>query len=282
MNFLQSLYKFLSPKYQTLFLEYKVDFRPRFGKEDPHKQLYEIINTNRNIYKEYLEFFLSKKDVFWSIKTADKETNEYEPTWNNGFLPGLDVVALYGLTDVFKPQRYVEIGSGNSTKVVHKAIKDFGLKTTIVSIDPMPRASVDHLADETIRKPIEACDLSFTRELCKNDFLFIDNSHRCFPNSDVTVCFLEILPKLRKGVVVHIHDIYLPYDYPQFMCDRFYSEQYLLACFLLASEQKFNVVMPNFFVSEDSQLSGILNPLWDHPSLHIVERHGGSFWFKIS
>jgi hypothetical protein len=54
-----------------------------------------------------------------------------------------------------------------------------------------------------------------------------------------------------SGVIVHVHDIYLPYDYPQFMCDRFYSEQYGLAAFLLANPDRFLTIMPNYFVSED-------------------------------
>ena len=93
--------------------------------------------------------------------------------------------------------------------------------------------------------------------------------------------FLEILPKLKKGVIVHIHDIYLPYDYPQFMCDRFYSEQYGLAMYLLANSDKYQTILPNYFITEDKELSSIIEPIWNHSNLNDVERHGGSFWFKI-
>src|SRR5690606_10841167 len=111
---------------------------------------------------------------------------------------------------------------------------------------------------------------------------FIDNSHRVFPNSDAMICFLEILPRLKKGVIVHIHDVYLPYDYPQFMCDRFYNEQYLLAAFILANPEKYKTVLPNFFISEDSELAGIIAPIWEHSNLKGVEKHGGSFWLQIN
>ena len=284
MNFLKSLYKFLSPKYQKLFLEYKVNFLPRYGHGRlPHDLLYERINSNRTIYASYLGKFLAEKAKLHMIKTSDKEKSETEPCWNNGFLPGLDIVALYSFIGIFQPKKYIEIGSGNSTKVVRKAIKDNNLLTKIISIDPVPRAQIDMLADEVIRQPLEKLhDLSFTEQLHANDILFVDNSHRCFPNSDVTVCFLEILPKLKPGVIVHIHDIYLPYDYPQFMADRFYSEQYLLACYLLASKDKFKIIMPNYFVSEDKELAEIIAPVWEHPDLKGVEKHGGSFWFIVS
>ena len=167
--------------------------------------------------------------------------------------------------------------------VVRKAIKDSSLQTKITSIDPFPRAAIDQLADMVIRMPLENLkDYSFADELNENDILFIDNSHRALPNSDVTVCFLELIPRLKKGVIVHIHDVYLPYDYPQFMCDRFYSEQYLLATLLLAAPEKYQTILPNFFISEDEVLKKILQPLWDEHNLKNIERHGGSFWFKIA
>lgn len=196
----------------------------------------------------------------------------------------MDIVALYTFVNKLKPKLYIEIGSVNSTKVARKSVRDNNLHTKIISIDPFPRANIDHLADTVIRKPLENIeDLKFiANDLNENDILFIDNSHRCLPNSDATVCFLEILPYLKSGVIVHIHDIYLPYDYPQFMCDRFYSEQYMLAAFLLANPQKYVPVFQGIFVSEDKELSALLEPLWQSENTNGVEKHGGSFWFKIN
>ncbi len=283
-NLLRSVHHFLSPKFQTLFLEYKVDFKPRYGfGKPPHKELYQIVNKRRNEYASSLSQFLNYKNIFHAIKTNNKETVEAEPRWNNEYLPGLDIISLYSLIRMYKPKQYIEIGSGNSTKVARKAINDEGLQTQITSVDPFPRASIDHLADKVIRQPAEdMTDYTFIQSLQENDILFIDNSHRCFPNSDVTVCFLEILPKLKKGVIVHIHDIYLPYDYPQFMCDRFYSEQYLLAAMLLSNPERYEILMPGFFVSEDTELSKILESVWNHENLGNVERHGGSFWYRVN
>lgn len=277
----KDIYKFLSPKFQTIFLEYKVDSTPRYGwGKPPHKELYEIINADRNKYSDLLNYYLTFTDVFKGIKTTQLEKDENKPAWNNGHLPGLDIVAIYSLLPYFKPGTYVEVGSGNSTKVAHKSIADNKLETKIVSIDPHPRANIDHLADVVIRKPFESSNFDFIFDLGENDILFIDNSHRALPNSDVTVFFLEVLPKLKPGVIVHIHDIYLPYDYPLFMTQRYYSEQYLLACYLLANKERFQIISPNYFISEDEKLKQILNPLWESPELNTVERHGGSFWMR--
>ncbi|PKP20188.1 MAG: class I SAM-dependent methyltransferase [Bacteroidetes bacterium HGW-Bacteroidetes-21] len=279
---IKSLYKFLSPKFQTIHLEYKVNPIPRFGWGKPaHEELYKTINSNRSVYSDLLKYYLQYKNVFRGIKTADIETNEDIIAWNNGHLPGLDIIALYSLLNYFKPEKYIEVGSGNSTKVAHKSIKENNLKTIITSIDPFPRANIDHLANNVIRKPFEDIDYNFIFELKENDILFIDNSHRALPNSDVTVFFLEILHKLNPGVIVHIHDIYLPYDYPNFMTERFYSEQYLLACYLLSNKDRFEVISPNFFISEDPELKEILNDVWQSKELTNVEKHGGSFWMKV-
>lgn len=282
---IKTLYRFVSGKFQNVFLDYKVDFKPRFGHGNggAHPQLLDIVEAQRETYANYLESFLKYKEVYFDISKADQESDDTQPGWNNDFLPGLDIVAMYGLLRELNPKQYIEIGSGNSTKVARKAIKEGELDTKITSIDPYPRAQIDAMADKVIRKPIEEMeDYSDITNLEAGDILFIDNSHRCLPNSDVTVCFLELLPQLKKGVIVHVHDIYIPYDYPQFMCDRAYSEQYVLTAFLLANPKKYRPILPNYFISEDAELKKILAPVWEHENLQGVEQHGGSFWFEVT
>ena len=279
---LKELYRFVSPKFQNVFLDYKVTFEPRYGHgKPPHPGLYEIIDRNRAVYRDLLQGFLAFTPQFEQLKDARLETDANQPSWNNSFLPGLDIVAIYGMLAHFRPARYVEVGSGNSTKVAALAIREQGLATQITSIDPYPRAEIDHLANEVVRKPFENTDFSFLYNLQANDILFIDNSHRVLPNSDATVFFLEVLPRLAPGVIVHIHDIYLPYDYPQDMCDRAYSEQYLLAAFVLANPTHYETILPNYFISQDDELKSILASLWQRPALQGVEQHGGSYWLRI-
>lgn len=280
---LKEIYRFLNPKFQNLFLEYKVNFKPRYGNGlPPNEDLYLIINSKRDEYKYLLNKALNYKDAIWEIKDSKNETDSLKPSWNNGFLPGLDIIGIYTLVSEFNPKKYVEIGSGNSTKVAFKAKTEHKTNTEIISIDPMPRAEIDNVADKIIKEPFENIDFNILDELNENDILFVDNSHRILPNSDSMVFYLEILPKLKKGVIVHIHDIYLPYDYPQFMCDRFYSEQYGLAMYLLANHKKYEPLLPNYFIYEDKELSKQIEPIWNHPNLEGVERHGGSFWLRIS
>ena len=279
---MKKLYRFLSPKFQTLFSEYPVKMVPRYGHgKPPHGELYSIIDKNREEYREILTQALTLKDWIQEINKLDQESDLSSPGWNNGMLPGLDIVGIYAMIALKKPTRYIEVGSGNSTKVAFKAKSDHNLSTEIISIDPMPRAEIDNLTDKIIREPFENIDYSEILSLEAGEMLFIDNSHRILPNSDAMVFFMEILPKLKKGVIIHIHDIYLPYDYPQFMCDRFYTEQYGLAMFILANPEKYATILPNYFISEDKELSELIAPMWDHPNLKGVEQHGGSFWLEI-
>lgn len=196
-------------------------------------------------------------------------------------MPALDGVALYGFLVTYKPKIYMEVGSGNSTKFARKAIADHNLDTIIVSIDPYPRAEINEICDEIIRKPVEEINLKIFDRLHKNDILYIDNSHRIFMNSDATTVFLDVIPGLKSGVLVEIHDITLPYDYPTEWINRYYSEQYLLAAYVLANKNMFDIVLPNFFISHDNELNSIMAPLWEQKEMRNVETHGCSFWLRI-
>jgi hypothetical protein len=224
---------------------------------------------------------LSLKESIWTIKDSSLETDSSKPAWNNGYLPGLDIVGIYTLLTEFKPRKYIEIGSGNSTKVAYKAKIEQNLDTEIISIDPMPRAEIDILADKIIRKPFENVDFDIVNELNENDILFVDIHIAYYPILMPWFSFSRFCQG-QKRVIVHIHDIYLPYDYPQDMCDRFLFEQYGLAMYLLANPQKYEPLMPNYFIFEDKELSALIAPIWNHKNLQNVEKHGGSFWLKIA
>ena len=279
---LKSFFKRIYPKYQALINEYPVDMKPRYGYGlPPHKQLYDIIDAERNTYRALIDAALSNQNEIAEIQDSSKVTDSKLPGWNNGFLPGLDIIAIYTMISFYKPKRYVEVGSGNSTKVAFKVKQEQHNSLEITSIDPMPRAEIDQLADVVIRKPFEDIDYQIVLNLEAGDILFIDNSHRILPNSDSMVFYMEIFPQLNKGVIVHIHDIYLPYDYPQFMCDRFYTEQYGLAMYVMANPKRYKTIFPCYFVSEDEELAKQLEPIWNHDNLKEVERHGGSYWLQI-
>jgi Methyltransferase domain len=154
-----------------------------------------------------------------------------------------------------EPAIYLEIGSGNSTKFARLAIRSAQLETQIVSIDPFPRTEIDDLCDRLIRNQLEDCDQSIFDQIKSGDIVFFDGSHRVFTNSDVTVFFLEILPRLPKGTIVHVHDIFLPADYPAHGNARKYSEQYILAAMMLGRVPPFKVLLPNYYACIDPQMS---------------------------
>ncbi len=199
-------------KVHLIFLDYPVpDPTPRYGYgKPPHSGLYEIIDSNRSVYEQYLSIFIGYEEDFTRIPAGSPHDAGEEPCWINGYLPGLDGVAIYSLLARTNPGRYFEIGSGSSTKFARRAIIDHDLRTKIVSWDPRPRSEIDAICDEIHRVALEKADLSQFEDLDAGDIIFVDDGHRVFTNYGPTVFFLDIMPRLKSGVIVGIHDIYLP------------------------------------------------------------------------
>ncbi len=176
----------------------------------------------------------------------------------------------------------MEVGSGNTTKFARATIDHYGLRTKIVSIDPAPRTEVNAICDEIVREAFEDVDLSVMARLGADDVLFVDNSHRAFPNSDATVFFTEVLPSLPRGLLWGMHDIFLPDDYPQVWNEekRFYNEQYLLAAYLLGGAGPDRVCFPAAYVTGHSNLLDRLAPVFSSPRLQGIEVPGCAFWMQ--
>jgi hypothetical protein len=265
----------------VIVLEYPLDARPRWDQQRPNPHLLAAIARHRSSYADTLHSFLRFSDNFQRIPTRQSAAHApAEPYWINGWLPALDSITLYALLAQHNPVHYVEVGSGNSTKFARRAIVDHHLQTRITSIDPSPRAEIDSICDRVIREPVERVALETFDILQPGDILFIDSSHRVFMNSDVTMLFLDVLPRLRPGVFVQVHDVTLPYDYPAYWSDRHYSEQYLLAVYLLGRRDALDIVLPCAFASDDSELHDILRPIWSAEWMKDAETYGGSFWFR--
>ena len=243
---------------------------------NPHPELDRIIAGGAETYRRSLDTIASYREALQRIEIDARDPGE--PSWHNEWLPPLDAGAIYGFIRSRSPALYVEIGSGNSTKFAARARRDGRLGTRIVSIDPEPRAEVDGLCDRLVRLPLEAADLSLFHELADRDVLFFDGSHRAFMNSDATVFFLELLPQLADGVLVGVHDIFLPYDYPREFADRYYSEQYLLAAHLLAGNPLVEPMLPAFWLTRDPELRPLADALL--PGLRL-EAAGSAFWMRI-
>ena len=266
-----------------IHIEYHVQPRPRFGEQwglQRHPELYRIISDGSDAHRDNLRAIQRHVTSLQAIPVQSDD--ERSPRWVNGYLPGLDTAALYAFVADRNPALYLEVGSGNSTRVVRRAIEDNGLRTRIVSLDPQPRAVCDDLCDEIIRRPLEDTDLAVFSRLRDGDVCFIDGSHCAFQNSDVTVTFLEVVPRLAPGVLLGIHDIYLPDDYPAEWSDRWYSEQYLLAAHLLGGAAGTRIVFPAWHVAKSEDFAGMMSELWEHPEFEGVERHGNAFWMMTS
>jgi len=259
-------------------LDYPVNPKPRWTTNKPNKALFDLIKSYEGVYAKNLNMFLKFKNNFKSIAKNNDSNNLSLPYWSNGFIPGLDAISLYSFLALNNPNKYLEVGSGNSTKFVRRSIQDNNLQTKIISIDPYPRAEIDTICDEIIRKPVEDVATGLFLGLEKGDILFVDNSHRVFTNSDVTMMFLDVLPYLKPGVIIQFHDIFLPYDYPEEWSNRYYSEQYILGAFLLGGAKNIEILLPNHYISTIPELHSILLPIWNDDSIAIDERHGGSFW----
>jgi hypothetical protein len=240
-----------------------------------------LLAAGTDRYRAVLEGFLAHASELAAV-SVDAPVSAEEPHWTNPFIPGLDAVALYAFLADLAPALYVEVGSGNSTKFVARAIRDHALPTRVVSIDPFPRAEIDLICDEVVRAPAEDVDLALFDRLGDGDILFVDNSHRVFQNSDATVILTEVVPALAPGVLVGIHDIFLPEDYPPQWADRWYSEQYLLAAWLLGGAGAAEIVLAAYFIRSRPALVSICDPIWKAPHLSAVERHGGAFWFRTA
>ena len=282
-NFLWVLYNVprLFKGYYPVFLDYPFVPSPRYGYgKPPHPQLYQLLAAEKEKFAAILGDFRRLDPFLLEIPLRESRTSG-EPCWVNKWLDGLDTLALYGFVALKAPRQYVEIGSGYSTKVVRRALRDHHLQTQIISIDPSPRAEVDTLCDEVIRKHLQDVDIRLFERLDRGDILFLDGSHRCFMNSDVSVFFLDILPNLKPGVRVHIHDIDLPYDYMPERAEWYYSEQYLLAVALLAGHRNFRVVLPNAFISKEPDCMEPVESLWSNAKLTSVRPQGVSFWLEI-
>ena len=144
----------------------------------------------------------------------------------------LDAAAAYAIVRQTKPRRIVEIGSGHSTRFLAQAVADEGLSTQITCIDPAPRAALGRLKVRHLPVLLRDADPAEFEVLEAGDILFIDSSHIAMPGTDVDRLFLDTLPRLARGVLVHVHDVTLPYAYPGAWAWRAYNEQLLVGALL--------------------------------------------------
>lgn len=152
-----------------------------------------------------------------------------EPRFSQDWFPRLDAAVAYTLVRSMRPRRIVEIGSGHSTRFLARALRDSGHGGELVAIDPAPRASLAGLGARHLPRVLGDEDRALVAGLEPRDVLFVDSSHVAMPGTDVDRLVNDLLPRLRAGVLVHVHDIFLPDPYPAAWAWRGYNEQLLVA-----------------------------------------------------
>ncbi len=264
------------PSKRHLVVDYAVASTPRYGtKTTPHPLIAQLLQKKSNDFKSILDEIASRTTLLQGI--GAESTGGLCPYWNNGWFPALDASVLMNYLLKYQPMRYLEIGSGNSTIFAHHAKVFGGLSTTITSIDPRPRRGIDQLCTRVIRKGLQDVDLTIFDELEEGDILFFDGSHLVFTDSDVTVFFLEILPRIPRGVIVHIHDIFWPLDYPTEWGTRYYSEQYMLAMLLIYAPNRYETLFASAHVSHVFRKK-VASLTSGQPILNV---YGTSYWLKV-
>lgn len=200
-------------------------------------------------------------------------------------LPVMDAVSIAGIIREFQPKRFVEVGSGNSTRFAKFAANRFCSSCRIISIDAYPGDTIKALPDELIAQGLQDIDLSLFEQLEAGDVVWIDGSHFTYSNSDVAVFVLDVLPRLLPGVVIGVHDIPLPWDYPPGMCELLFNELQMLAAYLLGAQDKVEILLPIFFVNFiDQELKALTRPFRDMPAVQGLKEleGGGAMWFRVT
>lgn len=204
---------------------------------------------------------------------------------NGQYGPG-DADSLYAMVRLKKPKRIVEVGSGNSSLVVHQALRantqdDHTYKCCHLCIEPYEMPWLERLGPDVVRKRIENVSHRLFDELEAGDILFIDSSHVIRPFGDVLAEFQSVVPKLAKGVIVHVHDIFTPRDYPEkWLRDdrRLWNEQYLLEVMLTHSTRYRTILAMNWLSHTHREAVNNAFPIMRDRST----AEPGAYWFEIA
>ena len=202
--------------------------------------------------------------------------------YDNDQFGRMDAAVLFLMLRHFKPRQIIEVGSGWSSALmldVNEKFADAKIKLTF--IEPYPERLYSTLKNgdkkrcKVLTKPVQAVSTDQFQQLEKNDVLFIDNSHVSKYGSDVNCLFLKVLPLLKKGVIVHVHDIFYPFEYPiQWVKheNRNWNEAYMLHALLIGSNLFEILFWPSYLKTVDQAKFEKLVP--------TATGHGGSIWLR--
>jgi len=215
-----------------------------------NKQLhFNGINFRLDEQLKLVELFSKFSDELNNIpKKPTKNKKQYY--FENNFFGELDGIIYYSIIREFKPDLIMEVGSGFSTMIASQAAS-VNKNTKIISIEPYPnnilKSGLPNL-EKIDQKFVQSIPLNEFKKLQKNDVLFIDSTHIAKIGSDVNYLLLHVIPELNPGVLIHIHDFFFPYEYPEdWILKRklFWNEMYVVWAFLIGNSD-YEILTSNY------------------------------------
>ena len=259
----------------------------RYGWGKPAHALFEaeIARQVLEIGKR-LKFYAEQVRFFAEIPTEDPGPSSNAPYWNHDLLPAIDAISICGMVAEWRPRQFIEIGSGGSTRFARTAIHAFTPDSLLTSIDPYPGDTIRAIPHRMIVRALQDVELDLFDELDANDIVWMDGSHLAFSGTDAAVFFFEVVPRLRPGVIIGVHDIPLPWDYPPSWSHLYFGELMMAGAYLLGARGRTEYLFPAFYINNiRPDLRQILAPLWATPGLAAAKPEGildggGAFWFR--
>ncbi len=199
--------------------------------------------------------------------------------WQNEMWNNADALVQYGLVRSRQPKRYIEIGCGWSSMLLRDALKKNEAVTEVTLIEPYPNPNIfPHLPNDWTRYPaiLQRAPIELFETLEAGDILFYDGSHCTKVGSDVNFFFFNVLPRIKPGVLIHIHDIFFPWVYPEpwiMELGQTWNEQFVLQAFLMHNNA-YRVFIANAFLGhhKSEELKRLYNGIQPH--------YGCSFWME--
>ena len=243
-----------------------------------------LLGVDLNIDGQVIIFNLLKKFIP-EMPFSDQRDGKFRYHYENTSYGFGDAAIYWAMLGLFKPRRIIEVGSGYTSGLALDAIDHFSLMTQCTFIDPYP-ALLNNVAGSlndkhmVVAAGVQTVDPELVRSLQANDLLFIDSSHVVKTGSDVHFELTELLPRLRTGVIVHFHDVFFPFEYPEnwvIKDKKSWNELYFLNAFLMFNNG-FEVIHFNH------QFATAKSDLYEGLPLEMQRRMrlnpGGGLWLR--
>jgi predicted O-methyltransferase YrrM len=246
----------------------------------PHdgEEMWEHIPLRDAEQRSYFRHLLEKHPLF---PYPEDKSSEYRYHTVNHFFPPSDAFTLSAVLRNERPQRVIEVGSGYSSAVMLDTVQYGGLSARLTFIEPYPDRLYSLLSDEDkksteiVVKNVQTVDITIFDQLEAGDVLFIDSSHVAKVGSDVSVLYLRVLPRLKPGVIVHVHDVFYPDSYPSpWLKDGWAWNESLFLRAVLIGNPQFQVLAFNSYAAR------VFPELFMEKMPSFVRSAGGSMWLR--